>query len=93
MAAADQDRDQRELRFRDLYQANFRYLKAWAAGPSANGGLSLQIDLVQATPSAPASPGSSSTRVRTPELVRPSHPLAGISTGQSDAHSPRRSMP
>jgi hypothetical protein len=26
------------------------YLKAWAAGPSANGGLSLQIDLVQATP-------------------------------------------
>jgi hypothetical protein len=26
------------------------YLKAWAAGPGANGGLSLQIDLVQATP-------------------------------------------
>jgi hypothetical protein len=26
------------------------YLKAWAASPGANGGLSLQIDLVQATP-------------------------------------------
>ena len=30
MAAADQDRDQRELRFRDLYQANFRPVQGYA---------------------------------------------------------------
>src|SRR5580692_11567331 len=30
MAAADQDRDQAELRFRDLYQANFRPVQGYA---------------------------------------------------------------
>jgi hypothetical protein len=30
MAAADQDRDQRELRFRELYQANFRPVQGYA---------------------------------------------------------------
>src|SRR5579863_6930607 len=30
MAAADQDRDRRELRFRELYQANFRPVQGYA---------------------------------------------------------------